>query len=443
MTVVLGAGCSVEEPTALPLTGDLAEQIHARLVADGVLEAGECLAPRDLTAVADTVYAKLGFQQAVIDRMPLARMRNAAPNDGYILLAALLVEGAVLAAVTLNYDLAIEHALSRVDAREQVYVICAPEDYRRLGQRNVVYLHRNVNCLPEAWIIRSVQLGEDWKDGWEAIVADRMLASPMTVFAGLGSPAAVLVETTRRIAKVLSDHGVRPFMVDPTDYASSSFAVSLGIPPERYMQMGWSSFMRALADRLVVAHLGRLRSACEDLTASQHLQNEDFEPSLSRLGALGLIALGSVRSAWMLRQSPYTRSFDMAWELQADLVLAVTSVERRLHVTGHFDLDGCVTFMSDTRRARLLLATGRGVERWAAMDARVRQFLKGRRSGQTVDPIRAVLVGGVSGGRVDLTPPEDLTGDGDPLSVVGGSITRLITVDEIRENADLARELIA
>ena len=35
IVLVLGAGCSVEEPTDLPLSGDLSEDCHRRLCADG------------------------------------------------------------------------------------------------------------------------------------------------------------------------------------------------------------------------------------------------------------------------------------------------------------------------------------------------------------------------------------------------------------------------
>jgi len=57
IALVLGAGCSVEAPTNIPVAKELAMEVYRRLLADGVLQVGECLDPNDLSVVTDSVFA--------------------------------------------------------------------------------------------------------------------------------------------------------------------------------------------------------------------------------------------------------------------------------------------------------------------------------------------------------------------------------------------------
>src|SRR4051812_21808566 len=75
--LVIGAGCSLETPTRIPLAGDLAEEVHTQLVADGVLVEGECVDPRDLPVLVELVAAKAGGSQAgFVSAMRPNRFRN-------------------------------------------------------------------------------------------------------------------------------------------------------------------------------------------------------------------------------------------------------------------------------------------------------------------------------------------------------------------------------
>src|ERR1039458_165327 len=84
IALVLGAGCSVEAPTSIPVSRTCSIEIHRQLIADGILRTGECANPEDLSAVADAVFEKQGSQRDVV-----VRLRNrfgfklATPNDGY------------------------------------------------------------------------------------------------------------------------------------------------------------------------------------------------------------------------------------------------------------------------------------------------------------------------------------------------------------------------
>src|SRR4051812_636618 len=90
---VLGAGCSFEPPTDLPLSKPLAEDSHRQLVLNGVLADGDCADPGDLSCVADAVFARCGRQRELVEVLPRMRMRMARPNEGSLIAAALLLEG--------------------------------------------------------------------------------------------------------------------------------------------------------------------------------------------------------------------------------------------------------------------------------------------------------------------------------------------------------------
>src|SRR5690242_18182891 len=124
VALVLGAGCSVEPPTNIPVSGVCSTEIHRCLVADGILQNGECVDPADLSAVADAVFNKRNSQRDVVERLrDQFGLKLATPNDGYWIAAALLCEGVISSVVTLNYDLALSTALSELGADKIVGVV--------------------------------------------------------------------------------------------------------------------------------------------------------------------------------------------------------------------------------------------------------------------------------------------------------------------------------
>ena len=203
VTLVVGAGCSVEHPTSLHLARTYSRRVHDDLVADGVIEPGDCAEPEDLSLLASTVFARTGSQAAVVKRLPHNDFRLARANNGYLLAAALMCEGSVGIVASLNYDLAMSDALRQLDERG-VDEIAGPSGLQFLGTKAIIYLHRNVNEQDEErWILRKEALDDEWRNNWESVVANRIAASPVVVFAGLGSPAAVLTETVGRVRGVV------------------------------------------------------------------------------------------------------------------------------------------------------------------------------------------------------------------------------------------------
>ncbi len=250
VVLVVGAGCSAEPPTSLPLSRELALNAHRRLVEDGVLDDGDCPEPDSLSCVADVVWSKTNSQRELVVRFPCDGFRQSEPNRGHLLTAAMLYEQALSCVMTLNFDLALSNALSQVGARGSVTIINKPEDYASLGLSNLVYLHRNVDADPDLWVLRSISLEESWSDGWEKVVTERVVSAPVTVFVGLGSSIGVLEESTLRILDKLRGI-VSVYQVDPGTISESSLFKKLGLPDEVYFQMSWCEFIDRLAGRVV------------------------------------------------------------------------------------------------------------------------------------------------------------------------------------------------
>ena len=188
--LVIGAGCSVDPPTSLQTAAVCAREAHRRLRSDGVLSQ-DCDNPDDLSVVADAVFAETGGQQELVAKLPLARFRSASPNQGHYFAAVLLIERSLAGVVTLNFDLAMSTALAKLGSEDAVAIITGPDDIARLGNVNLVYLHRSVDAPHEEWVLRSAYLETVWEHRWEPVITSRILVAPVVVFAGLGSPAAV------------------------------------------------------------------------------------------------------------------------------------------------------------------------------------------------------------------------------------------------------------
>lgn len=441
VVLVVGAGCSIEHPTGLKLAGEYAVEVHRELVLDGVLAEGDCENPQDLSLVASVVWQRHGSQAPVVERLPRAEFRTARPNDGYLIAAALLRERAVSCALTLNFDLAMSSALTELSASD-VEVIVGPQHLAYLGSATVIYLHRNVDeDDPEKWILRRETLEEEWREDWQEVVARRVMAAPVTVFAGLGSPAAVLTETVSRIRAVVSD-ALKTYVVDPA--AVTAFQAELDLAPESHLRMGWVDFMRKLGARVAAEHCAALEAAALALCAEHGWDGEsEHAGSLcARFTALGLVLAGKMRALWLLDRQGYAPD-DARRGLIADLLLAVGLIERELGATAHFREDGVVEFRQEsTIVTSVLVVSGGGTRRWTALEPRVRAVVAGLRSERRPE---CAMLGGVQGWPPEqVAPPEDLiSGDAGVDIVAGEFVIDMVTIDELRNDPAKIRELAA
>lgn len=444
VVLVTGAGCSVEAPTCLPLAGALARDGYRRLVDNNVLTPDACANPEDLSAVADAVVAAVGIQEPLVETFAPDDFRRATPNAGHVLAAALMREGAISNVLSLNFDLSQDAALTNLGARSEVATIAGPDDHARLIARNLIYLHRNITAPPEELILRTSAL-EEWKDHWEEVVAQRILGGSVTVFVGLGSPARVLVETTRGILETLGT-GASVFVVDPVDRADSEFFAELGLPDEAYIQIGWTAFMEQLGGRLVKEHRAALERTCTEMSKQNEWDEEGVGATCDRLCLLGLVRLGRLRATWLLRDEPYAPhpGAPESERLLADLIIGIAMLERLTERTARFDEDGSVEMETDQRAPiPVLLCSGGGSLRWARLEGEVR-FLREKVSGHRRPP-RGALVAGVVGGRVPVAPPPDISGQRAANDLVSGADDEfaIVTVDELRLDSTTASRLIA
>ena len=439
VVLVLGAGCSVEGPTGLPLAHDLAKRCHQSLVSNLVLRDGEVNEPENLSALAEAVVAKTGGQQALVDLFRPDSFRNAEPNEGYCIAAAFLLEGAVSTVLTLNFDLAANAALTQLSAQDSVQTIRGPGDHHRIGARNLIYLHRDINFPADDLILSSAALDEEWKGKWEEVIAQRVIGAPATVFVGLGSPIGVLAETTQRVVKSLEEFGAALYVVDPDNPTSSDFVDGLGTAESVPIKLGWGDFMRKLSARVVEKHRAEIEDACQALIATNISQEEEVSDLCARLAKLGIVALGRLRANWLLEKRSYCTHETPRLMIFSDLLLAVGMIERVSGARASFAEDGLVEFLGSDRTVIGLICSGEGWRNRTRMKAEV--DLRRERPG-TRKPSFALVAhfedsgsGGATPEHLIDPPPED--------DVSGGPRFRLISLTELRAAPDLILEMVS
>ena len=438
---MLGAGCSAEDPTGLPLAGDLSAECCRRLIADGVLTEDEVDDRRDLSAVAEAVYQKTGSQRELIDRFPLSAFRQAEPNEGYLIMAALLMEGVIVDTLTLNFDLTARTALATLGTGARVSTVRGPEEHTQLGARNLIYLHGDIDSPPDELILRAADLEKAWQEHWQEVIAQRVLAGPFTVFVGLGSPAPVLVETTKRILAARGTPPATAYVVDPLPHEDSGFAAALGIASGEYFPMGWSEFMRALAQRVVEEHRASVENDCAALSEELGMEAEDVGDLCSRLAEIGLLGLGRLRAAWMLGSGsylPYEEGTPL--RLFCDLVLGVQMVERVSGRQARFSEDGLVEFLGDGYVTQVMVCSGGGWRTGALIEAELSKRRKTMVPKGRVPPV--ALVAGVASSP-DIATPSDITADTDPNDLVSGPAQlRIVSIVSLRDDPGRVKEVV-
>lgn len=442
IALVLGAGCSIEQPTGLPSGATAARELHRLLTADGVLAAGDVHDPSDLSALADAVFAKTGSQRDLVQRfLDAYNLKRANANDGYLLVAAMLAEQVLASVVTLNFDLALVDALVNLGIGTDVAVIEKPADLPHQKLINIYYLHGSANAEdPDEWVLRTAALQHEWANTWQPIVAIRVLAAPVVVFAGLGTPVAVLIESTKLLKSAIPNATV--YQVDVVPKADSRFAQELAITDGAYIQSGWRDFMQDLATRLMIEHRQQLANAANQKVQDDGLAPEDLTTSLDRLHELGLVTSGRIRAQWLLTSSAYCRATPDHHRLVADLLLAVATVARLSGTQAVIVEDSVIEFHRDNRvLAACLLSSGRGHRGRPSIEALIEQ--QRRRYRARAVSISGAIVGGTSEWGAVSTPPADVVrGDVANDIVLGHAPLPLHHIAELRANPHTIQQVV-
>lgn len=444
ITLVVGAGCSFEAPTSIPLAGTCSQQCHDRLVANGVLAAGDCPTPGDLSALADAVVMKTGQQRLLVQQLSQNyTLQTATPNEGHLIAAALLREGAIASVLTLNFDLALSVAISSLGVGDTVGIVNSPNDLPNRKAINVYYLHRNViSSDPETWILRTAALATEWNGQWEGIVAAMVLAAPVVIFAGLGSPASVLIESSKLIQKAIPN-GSQAYQVDLVDCDKSEFFKALALDPAFFVQAKWCEFMAALSIRLVLEHASRLKVAAAEIIQREQLTPENIDALLSRLEDIGLVKLGQLRANWLLHEKPYLPDEQGDRELIADLLLAAAFVARETVCSAVICEDGVVEFRrGDQTIAAHVFVSGKGTRGRSAIEGELSTRQR-RFRGRSTPPSGAVIAGTREGGAVPISAPSDvLLGDTLNSIVLGPTTLPLFHVELLRQDSTRCRQVV-
>jgi hypothetical protein len=335
-------------------------------------------------------------------------------------------------------------ALGIVGAGESVSVIADPKSVSDLGARVVIYLHRNASeADEEKWVLRAEVIDEAWKGKWEEVIAQRVLTSPLVVFAGLGSPAAVLTESVRWIRNSLHNETHRAYVVDPSE--SSHFKAALALPDEAHIEMGWCAFMACLANRLTVEQRAALAETCRDLCTENAWPDEvvGIDGLCHLFFERGLLGSGRQRAVWLLDDRKYLSDQEQVRGLIGYLLLGLGLAQRRNDVSLNVRHDGVVEMRRDGHVvASCLPVSAEGTKHWAAMEPKIRLALTGFTSYERPS---TVLLGSLQGTLPDdVTPPLDIVFDDDAENIVAPlNGPMYVSVDALRTDVTLADRMVA
>ena len=343
--------------------------------------------------------------------------------------------------MTLNFDFAARNALADLGAGSTVSTIRGPEYHAQLGSRNLIFLHRDIDSPPDEIVLRTKILEEAWSGGWEEVITQRVVTSPVVVFVGLGSPAAVLFETTKRIIEAVGAQQVKVYVVDPSPYESSRFANEFQIPQEDYLRTGWSDFMRSLGQRVATEQGASIARDCSELSENLGIELEGLADLCRRLSNIGLLGLGRLRSKWMLDSAAYLPGQDgPSLRLFSSLILGVKMVENSTDRQAEFREDGLVDFSRDGYSVRALVCSGGGWRNKTTIEAVLeQQFEAFKLRGQAPS---FALVAGVESGP-ETTTPSNITAETDPDDLVNGPVALpVVYVSELRLDPSLVDQVV-
>ena len=425
VALVIGAGCSVGHPTSIPLAGELSETVERQLVLNGRLQANQCPNPRDLAALASLVFQICNNQVELVQCFPIQRMRLARANLGYKLLVALMAEGAISHVLSLNFDLAIQNGAAELGI--EIATIAAVNEPVPI-RAALVQLHGNANSEPDHLVLRTDVMDGEWIGQWRQVVAQQVLAAPTVLFAGLGSPAPVLTATMAMIQGALGGNKAL-YQADIVPFAQSGFAAQLEIPEKRYIQGSWDAVVTRLAERIAAQQVDSLSRSGRALLTENHHGEADlqrFTGIAAKLTGQSLLTLGKMRAfADLDRDKLYRPHSVRDDEFISEPMLRLVQVAERFGLDTAPTPAGTWTLLRSGRPiAQIVLATGGGVRRMAAVETRAKTICATIADNAPM-PVDVVLIGGL----IDAAPMfdhVDLIADEKPDDIIGGLAAPLL-----------------
>lgn len=435
LSIVIGAGCSFEPPTSIPLSRALSTEVNRKLELDRVLAPGECVDPSDLAALTTLVYGKTNSQYDVVSRFPINQLKVAAPNIGYRILIALMVERAISYVLSLNFDLAVQNAAAELGVSIEI-VDAAGQAIPALP--TLVHLHGNANGTSETFVLRSETIDGEWKGAWEQVVAAQILAAPSLLFAGLGSAAPVLSDTIGMIKEAVGA-GKLIYQADIAPHAKSYFAQQLAVLPESYVVGGWCAVMEALAARVAAEQIHRLRTTGQRVqTENQAPANEieAFSQFVDAYQDVSLLTLGKLRAYGRLdTKASYRSRTEIDEEAIVEPIVKLSEICAQHGLSARPTAAGVWRLERDGKLvATALLASGMGSRKLAAMEPGAHYICRTIAERAMAGP-DFVIVGGTLASQAPTTDSVDLIADSEAGDIIDGPTGPLIMATNA---ADLA-----
>jgi len=366
------------------------------------------------------------------------------PNTGHNIAAALLAEGAIQSVITLNFDLAFTVALSQLGLGQKVGIVDGQHEFGNQGERTLYYLHGNANTADyESWTIRTAALTSDWKDKWQHVVVNRVVSTPVVLFAGLGSPADVLFESVTFLKSALPGR-ISLFQVDPSEYSTSTFVNTLGVSQDNYIRLCWCEFMEKLSKRVLVAQVDSIQLAAGNLLRLNNRLEENLAPILTNVKeSFSLLEIGALRAKWLLTDNPYLCDDQQTRDHMADLLLVIAYISRESNVTGIVRSDGVVEFVRDGRLlAAYLLASGRGVTTSATIESKASVSVKQIKH-RHCNIAGVIMSGAQDNGRASSASPDSIVVEVDPADILfGKDRLKFINAETIRSGEYKISEIV-
>lgn len=389
IALVLGAGCSIDQPTGLKTAGAYSAIAYRRLVEARVIEEG-CCDPGDLGALADAVFAATSSQQALVDILK-PELENAAPNEGHKIAAALLAEQVIGSIITLNFDRSLDAAIAEMARGERIAIVHAIEDIRGRTRFLVIYLHGNVESPAEKWVLRKAQIDSSWEE-WQKYVVVEVALTPHVVFAGLGSATPVISDTVLKVNESLPA-GKKIYQVDTVDSARNALAQTLKIDADDYVIACWTGFMRKVGETVAREFLHRLSERHPHFCFDNHHAEEDIVLTLSALPH-DLLELGRLRAAWFFDKSEYKMFRTTNVDHLVDIVRTV-GIALRIAEADECVLvdDGMELRRDGNALARVFSCSGAGAAYWAKIEAEMHSRLSKFRRHDKTTPVVYLVTG--------------------------------------------------
>jgi hypothetical protein len=411
VALVLGAGCSMDAPTNLETASEYARRAYRDLVAQSLILAG-CCDENNLGDLADAVFDAQGSQKALVDILrPL--LSNAAPNDGHKIAAALLDENIVGLILTLNFDRAMDTAISISPAGANITIVHEVDDLAHRTRRGLIYLHGNVESKDEKWVLRAKQIDASWDDTWQKFIAQDFALTPNVVFAGLGSPTPVISDTVVKVRRVLPNTG-NVFQVDAMDKTRNKLSAALAVPPGAYVVSCWTGFMNAVGAVAARSFINRLTDRYPRFCTENGYDQENLALVLAAL-PVNMLKLGKLRAAWFLDRSEYKTFNGTDINLMVDVILTLAMAVRLVGATECVPVEDGMELRKDGRLVfRVFSLSGSGTMHWTTLEGRLQSRLQEFRKHDTTTTVvfltTAVEV-------VDTPVPDKIVPSGDPDAV--------------------------